>query len=79
MKTLVATAIALALFPASALLAQGLAGTWQGTLKADRDLRTVVTIPKADGGGLQAVFYSIDQSGHGTRFDSITLEGVLVR
>ena len=38
-----------------------IADTWQGTLHAGRDLRTVVKITKDDGGGYKAVFYSIDQ------------------
>ena len=42
---------------------QGIADTWQGTLHAGRDLRTVVKISKADDGGYKAVFYFIDQSG----------------
>ena len=36
--------------------------TWQGTLHAGRDLRTVVKISKAPDGALKAVFYSIDQN-----------------
>jgi hypothetical protein len=39
---------------------QSIADTWQGTLHAGRDLRAVVKISKADGGGYKAVFYSID-------------------
>lgn len=46
-----------------ALFAQDITGTWQGTLQAGRELRTVIKISKADGGGLKAVMYSIDQSG----------------
>jgi hypothetical protein len=40
-----------------------IADTWQGTLHAGQDLRTVIKISKADGGGYKAVFYSIDQGG----------------
>src|ERR1700691_3491604 len=43
--------------------AHGLAGTWQGTLHAGQDLRVVVKISNADGGGYKAVAYSIDQGG----------------
>jgi hypothetical protein len=43
--------------------AQNIADTWQGTLHAGRDLRTVVKISKADDGGYKAVLYSIDQGG----------------
>jgi uncharacterized protein (TIGR03435 family) len=55
--------------------AQGIVGTWQGTLHAGRDLRTVVKISKADDGGYKAVFYSIDQGGDGLPVSKITLDG----
>ena len=42
----------------------GIAGTWQGTLHAGRDLRIVAKFT-ADGAALQATMYSIDQSGDG--------------
>jgi uncharacterized protein (TIGR03435 family) len=58
---------------------QGIADTWQGTIHAGRDLRTVVKISKADGGGYKAVFYSIDQSGDGLPVNKITLEGTTVK
>jgi len=79
MKKLMATVIALGLCLGSALRAQDIAGTWQGTLKADRDLRTVLKISKADNGGLKAVLYSIDQGGQGIPASSITLEGSTVK
>ena len=59
--------------------AQSLADTWQGTLHAGRDLRTVVKISKADGGGYKAVFYSIDQGGDGLPVDNVTLDGATVK
>jgi len=58
---------------------QNIADTWQGTLHAGRDLRTVVKISKADGGGYKAVFYSIDQGGDGIPVTKITLEGTTVK
>ncbi len=58
---------------------QGIAGTWQGTLHAGRDLRTVVKISKADDGGYKAVFYSIDQGGDGLPVTKITLDGTTVK
>jgi len=58
---------------------QGIAGTWQGTLHAGRDLRTVVKISKADDGGYKAVFYSIDQGGDGFPASKITLDGTAVK
>jgi len=59
--------------------AQSLADTWQGTLQAGRDLRTVVKISKADGGGYKAVFYSIDQGGGRPSRDNVTLDGATVK
>jgi uncharacterized protein (TIGR03435 family) len=58
---------------------QGIVGTWQGTLHAGKDLRTVVKISKADDGGYKAVFYSIDQGGDGLPVTKITLEGTTLK
>jgi uncharacterized protein (TIGR03435 family) len=46
---------------------------------AGRDLRTVVKISKADGGGYKAVFYSIDQGGDGLPVDNVTRDGATVK
>src|ERR1700683_3427544 len=51
-----------------------IADTWQGTLHAGQDLRTVVKISKAEGGGYKAMFYSIDQGGS-VPVTKITLDG----
>jgi uncharacterized protein (TIGR03435 family) len=59
--------------------AQSIADTWQGTLHAGRDLRTVVKITKADDGGYKAVFYSIDQGGDGLPVNKITVDGTTVK
>lgn len=59
--------------------AQDIAGTWQGTLHVGKDLRTVIKITKADGGGYKAVFYSIDQTGQGFPATTITLDGSTVK
>jgi uncharacterized protein (TIGR03435 family) len=59
---------------------QNIADTWQGTLHTPgRDLRTVVKISKADGGGYKAVFYSIDQGGDGIPVSKVTLDGSTVK
>jgi uncharacterized protein (TIGR03435 family) len=58
--------------------AQGIVGTWQGTLHAGRDLRIVVKISKADGGGYKADFYSIDQGGAPISANKLTLDGTAV-
>ena len=54
--------------------AQDVAGTWQGTLQAGKDLRIVIIISKADGGGLKAMTHSIDQGGTGIPASAITLQ-----
>ncbi len=59
--------------------AQTLAGDWQGTLHAGRDLRTVVKISKADAGGYKAEFYSIDQGGNPMPVTKTTLDGANVK
>ena len=54
---------------------QDITGTWQGTLQAGRDLRTVVKISKADNGGYKVVLYSIDQGGQPITANAASLEG----
>jgi len=64
MKTLTRLITAFAALSGSALFAQSLAGTWQGTLQvpqANRELRTVIKISTTPADTLQAQFYSIDQ------------------
>jgi uncharacterized protein (TIGR03435 family) len=58
---------------------QDLAATWQGTLHAGQDLRTVLKVTKADGGGYKADFYSIDQGARPVPVDKITLDGGSVK
>ena len=60
--------VALMALSGSALLAQDVTGTWQGTLVAGRELRTVIKISKTPSGSLGATLYSIRlvQSGSGT-------------
>jgi uncharacterized protein (TIGR03435 family) len=53
-------------------------GTWQGTLQAGRELRTVVKISKA-GAELTAVLYSIDQGGAALPVSGVTLQGSTIR
>lgn len=64
---------------AAANTTQSIADTWQGTLHADKDLRTVVKISKADGGGYKALFFSIDQGGDPLPVTKITLDGTTVK
>jgi bla regulator protein blaR1 len=58
---------------------QGFADTWQGTLHAGRDLRTVVKIAKGPDGTYTALFYSIDQGGDGLPVTKITVDGSNVK
>ena len=55
MRRLLLSIFALSALPGSALLAQNITGTWQGTLKVNGpnsavDLRTVIKISRADSG-----------------------------
>ena len=52
-----------------------LADTWQGTLHAGQDLRTIVKITKDDNGAYKGTFYSIDQGSQGFALDTVTLDG----
>ena len=59
----------------SALQAQNIAGTWQGTLKAgSRELRTVVKISLEDD-KYKGTLYSIDQGGQPIMMSSLTKDG----
>jgi uncharacterized protein (TIGR03435 family) len=76
--------LALLALPGSALLAQNITGTWQGTLKVTgpngpADVRTVMKISKADNESLRGVFYSIDQDPTPIAITGITLKGTAVK
>jgi non-heme chloroperoxidase len=66
---------ALAVLLTGASMAQDIAGDWQGTLKAGKDLRIIVHIEKAESGGWTATLYSIDQGQDGIPVSSVTLQG----
>lgn len=51
-----------------------IAGTWQGTLHAGRDLRIVVKITN-EGGAVKATMHSIDQGGQGIPSSSASFAG----
>lgn len=53
-------------------------GTWQGTLHAEKDLRIVFKVSKADTGGLKATMYSIDQNARAIPA-SVAVQGVTVK
>jgi pimeloyl-ACP methyl ester carboxylesterase len=78
MIPLVRRAALLSLLIPSAILAQGIAGTWQGTLRAGpRPLRMIVRITGGDRGALDATLRSIDEGadfGHIFRADSLIFD-----
>jgi uncharacterized protein (TIGR03435 family) len=53
--------------------------TWQGTLHAGQDLRTVIKITKDEKGVYKGVFYSIDQGAQPLDVDSVTFDGSTVK
>jgi len=66
--------------PVPASATQGIAGTWQGTLRhAGQDLRTVVKITEVGDGGYKASFHSIDQGGQPIPVEKVTLDGATVQ
>ena len=79
MKTLMRWTLALVMMSGGVVYAQSIAGTWQGTLQAGRELRIVIAIANADGGGLKATMYSIDQGTQGIPASAITVQGTAVR
>ena len=72
---------ALVALPGSSSYAQAAAAktsiddTWQGTLHAGKDLRTVLKITKAPDGSLKSLFYSIDQGGQPFLVKTTTFQG----
>jgi hypothetical protein len=68
---------ALAILVGSTLCAQDLVGDWQGTLDVGaQKLRSVLHITKAENGGWDARFISVDQGDMGgIAVDSLTLQG----
>jgi pimeloyl-ACP methyl ester carboxylesterase len=58
------------------LCAQGIAGTWQGTLTGSGQvLRVVITIAKGDSGRWKATAHSIDEGADGYPASAVTIEG----
>src|SRR3954447_24978791 len=69
-KTLAVTALSV-----TAVFAQNIAGTWQGTMQTpQRPLRLVMKVTRADDESLKAMFYSIDQNGQGIPGKAVTLQ-----
>lgn len=84
MQRLFLSIFALSALPGSALLAQNIAGTWQGTLKLNgpngsAELRTVIKIFRVDDENLKATLYSIDQNPIPINANSCTLKGSILK
>jgi uncharacterized protein (TIGR03435 family) len=81
MKKLILWAAALASFSGSALLAQSLPGTWQGSLALPngKALRMVVKIETTDKDTLKGTLYSIDQTPQPIPTGPITLQAGTVK
>lgn len=73
--------LALAAISASALLAQNVTGTWQGSLQnpQGRTLRIVMKITRADDESLKTALYSIDQNGAPVNASSTTQQGSSIK
>lgn len=75
MKTIMLCVLALLILPGGLLLAQDIAGDWQGTLNGPPGgLRAILKISKSDA-GWSGQFYSIDQGPDAIPVTSITLSG----
>ena len=61
------------------MLAQDIAGTWQGTLQAGKELRLVFKISKGDGSSLKATMYRIDQGGQVVPGGAVAVQGGMVK
>jgi len=78
-KKLMLWMIAFAALPGSALQAQNVTGSWQGTLEAGpRKLRIVFKISLEDD-KLKATLYSIDQQGPGMPASTVTKDGSTIK
>jgi uncharacterized protein (TIGR03435 family) len=79
MRNVILSVVALLSLNAGVARAQGLTGTWQGTLDAGRPLRVVLTVTNGAGGSLNALFYSIDQSPQGVPVSGLWLQASVVK
>lgn len=72
--------LAVAALASTAVFAQNIAGTWQGTLQApQRSLRLVMKITRADDETLKATFYSIDQGGQGIAASAVSFKDAVFK
>ncbi|MDP9171943.1 MAG: TIGR03435 family protein [Acidobacteriota bacterium] len=75
MRKLTHWILPLAMFSGSAVFAQNITGTWQGSLQAGKELRIVIKISTTDADTLKAVMYSIDQGGQPLPFGPVSRQG----
>ena len=66
--------IAFVVLVGTTVRAQDAVGTWQGTLKAQKDLRTILVVTR-DNGKLKASMYSIDQTPIEIKASSVSQDG----
>ena len=78
MKPVLRWLVVIAVLAGTAVQAQNLAGNWQGTLQAGKELRLVLVISSVNPGGPSAVMHLIDQSGQGIPASSFTVRGSTV-
>lgn len=82
MKKLVLWMIALAAWQATALFAQNITGTWQGTLQPPGGrppIRLVIKIARNPDESLKATLYSIDQGGQAINASAASQQGSTVK
>jgi uncharacterized protein (TIGR03435 family) len=79
MKRLMPWIIALAALPGSALQAQNITGSWQGTLEAGPQKLRVVFKISLDDDKLKGIMYSIDQGGQPIPVSTVTKDGSTVK
>jgi uncharacterized protein (TIGR03435 family) len=72
--------LALAALSATAIFAQNIVGTWQGTLQTpNRPLRLVMKLTRAADESLKGSLYSIDQNGREIPASAVTLKGTALK
>jgi uncharacterized protein (TIGR03435 family) len=79
MKKIVLWVITFAALLTGSLHAQTLAGDWQGTLKAGKDLRIVLKIAKDDKSVWKATMYSIDQTPQPFTGNDVKVDGPAIK
>jgi uncharacterized protein (TIGR03435 family) len=72
MKRVSLCTVSLMVVLCTALSAQSINGTWQGTLPIPDSPRVAFKLAKADDGSLRGVFYQIDKSSSGIALTSVT-------